>query len=383
MTVVAFSPAQRKGLVTPSGSPIFGTDGAVRATGRASANAVEGELPFFVDWLTIAQDHDLAALGLPELPQVNAGLVWAADADGSLSWRAVRALKIEGSHETGVNVKCEGSRVTFSGNVSRFGRPDNLFGYSFFECLKRINEILAQLDLPDFTAGKRIEITRKDGGADYRYSGARVSRIDLTSNFEAGSPEAAHAFLAWLGSQHAGRQEGQTLGQGETVSFGGGKGSRQYWKAYIKHLEMARHGVEGQVFDYCSDNGVVRFEGTLRTKVLTDIGAAWLGDYERGHAMGELVQLFDKRAELLARAEKKTDDFDELPKAFRLTARDYLAGADCRGSMSKTQFYRHRAALLPYGIDIAVRNIKPFAPRVQVITLRPAVMPAWYSLAAA
>src|SRR2546430_11073167 len=39
------------------------------------------------------------------------------------------------------------------------------------------------------------------------------------------------------------------------------------------------------------------------------------------------------------------------------------AGMDMRARLSKSAFYRHRAALLPYGIDIAVRNVSPFQPR--------------------
>lgn len=337
-------------------------------------------VPFFVDWLSISQVY-------PEggLPQVDAGCVAGFTADGELDWKTVRAVKHEGSFETSLNVRCDGYRVTFSGNVSRFGRPDNLFGFDFWTCLERVNRVLAHYGLPPFTAGQRIERISK-GQVRYEWTGARISRIDLTANFETGSEANAHAVMQYLGSQHAGRHEGRVLGQGETVAWGTGS-RRQYWKAYIKHLELRRHASLpdehlSRVIEHCATRGVVRFEGTLRSNALTDMGAAFLGDYESGWAMGQLLRLFQEHTEVMQRAEKSTDDLDDLPKHLRATARDYMAGMDVSRSLSRATFYRHRRELLHYGIDIAVRNVRPFTPRVRVIELRPAEIPSWYQLAA-
>jgi II/X family phage/plasmid replication protein len=335
--------------------------------------------PFFVDWLTISQEHVAGGL-----PVVDAGCVIATDEAGELKWKTVRAVTHQGSFETSISVKCDGNRVTLSGNLSRFGRPENVFGFGFAECMARANEVLKHYGLPVFTAGERIEFA-KDRGRDVRYAwtGARVSRIDLTSNYEAGSMDGAHAVMQYLGTQHAGRHEGRVLGQGETVAFGGGKGGRQYWKAYVKSLELRRHGcADEQVIAHCERVGLVRFEGTVRTKALTDMGAAYLGDYERGFAMSQLVRLFEEKSAVLSRAEKSTDDLDELPRHLRATARDYLAGMDTARSLSRATFFRHRRELLSYGIDISVRNVRPFQPRVRVVELRRAEVPAWYQLAA-
>jgi len=85
---------------------------------------------------------------------------------------------------------------------------------------------------------------------------------------------------------------------------------------------------------------------------------------------------------VFSRAEKSTDDLDELPRHLRATARDYLAGMDTSRSLSRATFFRHRRELLAYGIDISVRNVRPFQPRVRVVELVRAQMPAWYQLAA-
>lgn len=334
------------------------------------------DAPFFVDWISIAQDHPAGGL-----PVVDSGCVIGCAEGGEIEWKTTKAVKHLGSFETSVNVKSDGFRVTVTGNVSRFGRAENLFGFGFWACLERVNAILAYYGLPPMTAGMKRETVSK-GQIRTIWSGARVSRIDLTANYEAGSADNAHAVMQYLGSQHAGRKDGRVLGQGETVDWGAGS-RRQYWKAYIKHLELKRRGCsEQRVVEHCELRGVVRFEGTLRSNALTDLGCAYLGDYESGWAMKQLTMLFDEHTEVLSRTQKATDDLDELPRAVRGTARDYLAGMDLSVSMSRASFYRHRRELLSYGIDIAVRNVLPFKPRVRVIELKRAEVPSWYQLVA-
>jgi len=330
--------------------------------------------PFFVDWLTISQVHALA------LPRIDAGVVLATDGDGVEQWRTTRPMRHEGSHDTSVQVRCDGSRVRVSGNFSRFGRRDNLFGFGFWDCLAVANRVCEHYGLPPFSPGERGEVLRR-GELCQIFTGARVSRIDLTANYETGCADNAHALMQWLGSQHAPRQAGRVLGDGETVDFGRGS-RRQYWKAYIKHLELERHGgADQRVLEYCRERGIVRYEGTIKSNALAALGCAYLGDYVSGWAMGELVRLFEEKREIFTRAERCTDDLDELPRCLRGTARDYLAGADCVRLLSRPTFYRHRAALLPYGIDISKRNLSAFAPRIRVIECRPAVVPDWYSFA--
>ena len=213
-----------------------------------------------------------------------------------------------------------------------------------------------------------------------------MSRLDLTANYEAGPDDAAHLVMQFLGTQHNGRHKGKTYPDGETVDWGAGS-RRQYWKAYVKHAELLKHvkkgvAVDPRVLEYCRERGVVRFEGTVRSNTLTDLGCAFLGDYERGTAMGQLIRLFDEHSAVMTRAERATDDLDTLPRSLRATARDYLAGMDCVAQMTRRTFYRHRAQLLPFGIDIAIRNVVPFKPRVRVVELVRASVPDWYQLAA-
>ena len=340
---------------------------------------VEG---LFCDWLSIHQLHE------HPLPLIDAGAVWASDSDGVVQWRVSKPLRLEGSHATGVNIRCDGHRVELSGNISRFGREDNLFGLDLAGCLRKANELLLQLGLPPFTRGQRMLRPAGPGGlVTEEWTGAAFTRLDLTKNFACGSAESAHHYMRWLATQSVQRTKAKVHGSGETVSFGEGS-RRQYWKAYLKALELVAHSSKHggpteavqRLIDFCNENGVVRFEGTLKSRALRDLGCRYLGSLH----MGTLYQLFAEKSSVLSRAECAGDPFAKLPRAIRATARDWAAGDDVAGTMSKTTFYRHRAALLPYGIDIAGRSsVIPLVQPVRVITLQPLRVPDWYSIEAA
>lgn len=346
--------------------------------------AVDAPEPFFVDWLSIYQTHAL------ELPRIDAGCVMGVDEEGELVWKTVRKLQIKGSHETGVNVRCDGHTVWFEGNVSRFGRTDNVFGFSLAECLRRVNEILAWLGLPPFTMGQKSHrhVKREQNGyfcdqdanrAGHDlvevWSGARITRIDLTKNFETGSISNARAYMEWLSAQqHSARIKVGTYSGHETVDWG--RGSRRvYSKVYLKSEELGRHGAPVELVEFCEAVGLVRFEVTVKSTQLISMGCQYLGSLN----MHQLELLFEERAKVLTRAEHTVDDLDSLPRHLRCTARDYLAGDDVAKRLSISTFRRHRLGLLPFGIDISVRrNVFEFKPRVRVIELKPAVAPSWY-----
>lgn len=330
---------------------------------------------FFIDWLSMRQEY------AQELPQVCAGVVWAADEEGSVKWRTVKAKAIEGSYETSVQIRCDGHVVQFSGNVSRFCRTDNLFGFDFDQCLEIVNEILASQGLPPFTMGEKFyRHVRTQNGLELRsaWTGAVLTRIDLTANYETGSLANARAYMEWLASQQGtARIKVGTHGDGETVDWG--RGSRSsYAKAYLKSEELKRHGAPSQLIDHCEAVGLVRFEVTAKATWLHNHGCHYLGELD----MRQLELLFEDRATVLTRAQHTVDDLAELPNVLRRTARDYLAGDDVAARMSLATFKRHRKGLLPYGIDIAVRrNVVDFKPRVRTIEVRPARVPHWYDFA--
>lgn len=341
----------------------------------------------FCDWVSIYQTHsDLAV----DLPKVNDGAFVRYNADGSHECTTLKKFKVEGSHSTGVFVRCDGKTVWFEGNVSKFGRLDNVFGFSFEQCIARINVILAGLGLPGFSAGTSFRSQVND---KLSFTGARITRLDLTANHETGSVENAQAVMRQLAMQQASRLKTGTYGEGETVDFG--RGSRRiYSKAYLKHVELLRHMRKNskgpqtefsrpvdpyvdQLAAWCSSVGLVRFETTYKSTFLIDSNQNFLG----GLDMRYLERDFLQRQEVLTRANTDVDELSALDKKTLGVYRMWQAGDDLTAKFSRTAFYRHRAALLPFGVDIAIKsNVLSFQPRVRVIKLAPACVPSFYQL---
>lgn len=344
------------------------------------------QLVGFCDWVSIYQRHYSG-----NLPKVCNGAVMRIDADGQVESTTLKKLQIEGSHETSVFVRCDGETVWFDGNVSRWGRPDNVFGYSFRQCLQIINTLLQTLGLPPFSEGERY-ISNFRGEPRTMWTGARVTRVDVTKNFSVGSKENAYHFMRYLQGQQASRLKTGTYGEGETVDWG--RGSRYlYYKAYLKGPELRRHmgraPVDDTMFkpppdpyvvqlaDWCDSVGLIRFEMTFKATKLHDMGCSHLGGFD----MKQIEIEFESKAEILTRASADVDLVTELPKAVLSTYRMWQAGDDVTQKISRATFYRHRRELLPFGVDIAIKsNVVQFQPKTRVIQLGPVSMPDFYEL---
>lgn len=341
----------------------------------------------FCDWVSIYQAHPGA-----DLPRVNDGAFVRYDANGAHESTTLKKFKVEGSHETSVFIRCDGQTVWFEGNVSRFGRPDNVFGFTFQQCLTRINALLSANGLPPFTCGESFRAQCFAGDRE-SFTGARITRLDLTQNFQSGSKENAYAFMRHLSMQQASRLKTGTYGEGETVDFG--RFSRRvYSKAYLKHAELLRHmrKDKGEITEYsrvtnapyitaladwCSSVGLVRFETTYKSTFLIDNCQNYLG----GLDMRFLEKDFLERQIVFTRTTCEVDQLTELPKSVLAVYRMWQAGDDIVTKFSRAQFYKHRSKLLPFGVDIAIKsNVINFTPRVRVIQLAPATMPAFYEL---
>jgi hypothetical protein len=340
----------------------------------------------FCDWLSIYQRH--ARGGLPKLAD---GAVMRIDREGEVDSITLRKARIEGSHETAVFVRCDGETVWFEGNVSKWGRPDNVFGYPFRQCLRIINNLLASLGLPPFTEGEKF-ITNFKGEPRTCWTGAMVTRVDITRNFSVGSKENAYHFMRYLQGQQASRLKTGTYGDGETVDWG--RGSRRlYFKAYLKGPELRRHVTRSapgdsfvkpapdpyvlQLADWCDSVGLVRVEMTFKATKLHDMGCHYLGGFD----MKQLELEFEERCEVLTRASADVDQLTDLPKHLLATYRMWQAGDDLTVKLARNTFYVHRRALLPYGVDIAIKsNVVPFKAKTRVIQLGPVSMPDFYEL---
>lgn len=329
----------------------------------------------FIDWLSISQYHEGGCLAVDD------GQIVRFKPDGTADWMVETRLKVAGSFDTSCYVRSDGHTVRFTGNPSRWCRPDNVFGYDLAGCLEVVNALLASVGLPPFSAGCFVPESLGDKGVQRSFwSGARVSRLDVTCNYEAGSDADARAVLAFLQRQQISGARGGLLGE-TTVQFMAGR--RQSFKLYLKGHELKAHS-KGDACEpvtaWAVDSGLLRAELTVRSTQLADIGAAWLGDL-LGDGMSKVLRELDRKTEVLHRqAEVSTDPLAGLPRPVEATARRYMDGVNVRDSMPQSTFYKHRKALL-HLFDIAVPPPHRLDPPVKPVILRPSVAPDWYSFA--
>lgn len=319
----------------------------------------------FIDWITASQFHPDGGL-----PIITGGLVVHYDASGVARFERNCAAGVSGSFSTSVRVGCDGFRVAVSGNVGRFGRPDNLFNFGLEGTVARANRILASCGLPPFTAGA-------DQRAGAAGRGAVVSRLDITANFATGSESQARALVRWLSTRAVARVKRGFAGD-ESVWWAN---SRHMFKAYIKHVEMVAHGaaVGDQAVAYCRDRGVVRVEVEVKKRLLSELHMNDLANLSDDR----IADLYRDQTEVLRRVDRSDehDILDAIPVRSRAYASAWLAGQDVRTLCSRRTLFRHAKTLREFGLNIMEpRNVAAFPVKVRVVELEPLAVPDWYAL---
>ena len=331
----------------------------------------------FCDWLSIYQVHMQ-----DDVPLVNQGHVFSVDIDGVVEWDVPQKLVHRGSHDTSIRIRSDGNRVTLEGNIGRFNRADNLFGYSVKDCVTLANRMLATFDLPPFTCCPPMPLNGK-GGADagFQAVGAVVTRIDLTHNWMTGSAGNCEQFIRHLQGFKSGRQEPKPY---NCTGVAWGEGSK-YWyaKVYDKAGEYFRQcGKKSKKFDpvlfeFMQLNGIARHEIELKSRYLTQHNLWRFTQWTDGME-DRIYALFNDVID----GSVNVDSYLEIPGRAGELAVAWRDGADLKKRLSHNTYYRYRRELLVFGIDIAVpSNVIRLRSRVEVITLTPAVIPDWYSLA--
>lgn len=326
----------------------------------------------FVDWITITQHHPGAVL-----PILTGGLTVHYSADGVPVFERNQSTRISGSHDTSVRVGCDGFRVSLSGNPGRLSRKDNVFNHGLAGTIEACNRILVELGLPPFSdrgpdrpAGAAREVSCPGRGAV-------ISRLDVTRNYSTGSEGSARAFIRWLGGRSLARMKKGQAGD-ESVWWAN---TRHMLKAYIKHLEMLKHGAgnDDELVKWLKDQGVVRVELELKKRLLSELGLNDLANLTDE----KLLEIYEAQIEPFKRADRSGDDdiLEALPRKSRVYAAAWLAGQDMQEMASRATLFRHAKALRECGIDILQpRNIERFPVKVRFIELQPLARPDWYSL---
>lgn len=328
--------------------------------------------PFVVgdicDWISVSQEHD------HELFQPSKTHYLIIDTGtGEVQETKHNAVFVEGSFSTHIRVQVNGSRVSLSGNVGRFGRPENCFGHSLDKVKLLANEFITQLGLPPFSAGCVNRLETRNGSVN-AYTGAKISRIDICTNYKTG--EHCKRIIDALSARHVSRTKSRTYGESETVSWGT---TLKTTKVYNKAAELERHNKDKlsytrDLINWCNEVGILRHETKFQEKYLNRKGLKpW------AKCTSETIkQHYDETKKILEDA-MEFNEIDDLPIYLVGTYYAYINGVDMN-KLSKSTFYRHRKELLKFGIDIASKhNVTALKPKTKIVYLGTPEIPEFYN----
>jgi len=111
--------------------------------------------------------------------------------------------------------------------------------------------------------------------------------------------------------------------------------TRHYLKAYIKHLEMLKHGTDKNdlLLVWLKEKGVVRVEIELKKRLLSELGLNDLANITDE----KIAEIYDQQIEPFKRADRSCDDdiIEHVPKRSKAIAAAWLSGTYVRAFVGK------------------------------------------------
>lgn len=338
------------------------------------------------------------------LPIVASKLKSQTDFDtGEVDYSLFCGVSHEGSFSTSCRITCDGNKVSFDGNISRFDRMDNYIGFeSIKDAVSAINVLLVAYGLPPFTKGVFLDYSQSGDRVKKIYTGAVFSRLDITENFST-CYKKSDTVLRGLSSVSISGRPGYLYPNGKTVQWylnEDGSGSRRkILKVYCKATDLRIHKPKDasddcleyrdRLREYCVNNGIIRLELGMRTEELKSQGLRHFGQFSdvdsnkvliKHREMvfgGVMITVHSYEAVESTLIELGFTDY--IAKDCQLIVDSWLNGGDMKQRLKRTRYYERRAVLKTIGLDIGVRHDITRSPiKMRVIDIKPASVPVWY-----
>lgn len=362
----------------------------------------------FFDWLSIEQDFGFQ---LPIIGDIAYQRIFIET--GEASSLSQPAYCHRGSFCDSVLIKISGSNLRVSGNPSRWGRIENLFGLgSIDSCVDVYNKILSELNLPQFTKCTRIFNRTPIGSKIETFSdGAIIRELHITTNRSVGEGN-VNDYLAGLSTLNYRYSVPRLHSNGQSVDWLSKNGNAYliYPTVYNKSHELELHSVTkiknkfgensdefkylSYVIDYCRKNGVIRFEQKLKSRFLARENLHYWGlsDYTKLNDLQNEFLNLDKKLVVNAM------DFENISEQLlRVGAVETVRQANTTAmyalewmhghtfDFKKRSIQTHRARLRKIGIDIAQRcNLAKFSPvvvrEIREVCVTDCPIPDWYRM---
>jgi II/X family phage/plasmid replication protein len=300
-----------------------------------------------IDWIS-------AVVPLANAGELHNGRVVSMDADGVIEWQAVRRLDVEGSYSTKLQVRGRhDDALEFSGNPSKYRQGHNVFGSGSLIPLMNGTLLAVVAGLPSVSPSS-------ENLGDWESGAYDLSRVDVAGTILLDSDETVRKVLNLLG-QYARTKYQSAVVRSGTVYIG--QHSRRIaLKLYSKGEEVTSskkgHGLcskltsdeRGKLLNY--SRGLLRIELTLRGMELRDRGLHRASHWSQAVAKQALRERMDA-VELNDTVVLADDVVEGLPARLVPVYDAWKAGRDLQKLYSRPTFYRHRKALLVFGVDIA------------------------------
>lgn len=369
----------------------------------------------FFDWLTIEQDFGFQ---LPLLDGNAYARLVIEEGEvvetGSLS---SPAFSHKGSFCDSVLIKVNGSSIRMSGNPSRWGRIENLWGYTSVDPMVSVyNAILRDIygncdRIPQFTKCTKLYYAQGSACEVIAADGAIIRELHVTENISVGAGN-ERDYISGLSTLRYRHSVPRLHTDGNSVDWLSKQGNAAliYPTVYNKAYEMELHSLGKiarnfgddsnevrqlqNIIGYCRSVGLVRFELKLKNRYLQRNNMQYWGlsDYS------PLETLINEFINIDQKLSVTSMDFEtiserlltlgivETTRAANTTAMHAIQWMHGQNfDLSKRAIQTHRARLRHIGIDISTKcNISKFSP-IFVTARREvksniAVPPSWYVL---
>ena len=365
------------------------------------------EFVVFFDWLSIEQDFGYQ---LPILSDVAYQRIHLES--GEASALSQPTFQHRGSFCDVVSISIRGSVLKMTGNPSRWGRLDNLFGLPTVDaCVMVFNQILTELKLPLFTKCTSLMPgqSKENEKAHLIADGALVKELHITSNKSVGKGN-EDDYISGLSTQPYRNSIPRLHSNGKSVDWLSKKGNVNliYPTVYNKANEIELHSLAKiknkfsenscefdyirNIINYCKENGIIRFEQKLKSRFLQKQSLCYWGisDYSLLNKLhNEFLGLDEKLSVNAMDFETISEhlisqgvvDTVRAANTTAMYAIQWFHGHSF--DLNKRQVKQHRARLRLIGIDIAQKcNISKFSTVVvkqsREIRVSNCIIPSWY-----
>lgn len=323
-----------------------------------------------IDWLKLRVPLDVTG-------KIPGDVVMLISPEGEMKWSKVRALPMRGSFDANLHLSsCPVTgQLVIDGNPAKFFQGHNVFGSDDIHGL-------AHAVIRNVVQFLQLEVTPECQQA-IDEERVEIAHVDVTRMYSFGSIAHATAAVRAIGEHATMKYRGRGVMKEGTVYFG--KHSRRSaLKVYAKGVELIEHRLPeemplaDEVLAFASDK--LRVELVLRGMELKarglDMLAHW--DSETGE---KLHREFVGKMTIPDNIELPPSKLQGLSPRLQLAYAAWVRGDDLRVTLPRATFYRYRAELLKFGIDIlalrppeAKSNVLPL---VRIIHGHPADVPGW------